>query len=134
MERRDSTGLTPGEGRKFAFTVGAAFLVLAGVLFWRGHDVVASVPAVLGGSLLLAGLAVPGRLGPVLRAWMGLAHAISRVTTPIFLGIVFYGVLTPTGFLRRAFGGNPVRHVARDGSYWAPRPAERRRSDLHRQF
>ena len=33
-----------------------------------------------------AALVVPTQLGPVERAWMGLAHAISKVTTPIFMG------------------------------------------------
>lgn len=134
MARRNTTRLTPREGRKFAFTVGTAFLVLAGVLFWRGHERFATAFGAIGGTLLLAGLVIPGRLGPVWHGWMAMAHAISRVTTPIFLGIVFYLVLTPIGVLRRITGGNPVFHKAEDGGYWLPRDAAHRRSDLRRQF
>ena len=40
---------------------------------------------------------------------MGLAHAISKVTTPIFMGVVYFVVITPIGFIRRrAFGSNPL--------------------------
>jgi hypothetical protein len=71
--------------------------------------------------LLAAGLLVPGQLGPVQRAWMGLAHAISKVTTPIFMGVVFFIVLTPVGLVMRLFGRNPIHHRAIDRSYWAGR-------------
>jgi Saxitoxin biosynthesis operon protein SxtJ len=124
--------LTPAEGRKFGFTVGAAFLVLAGIAWWRGHPVTAPVLASLGGLLVLAGLAVPTRLGPVSRAWMGLAHAISKVTTPIFLGVAYFGVITPVGLVRRALGRNPLPRPAAGQSGWAPRAATT--SDLERQF
>lgn len=135
MERRDSARLTPHEGRKFAFTVGAAFLVLAGVLYWwRGHVSAAAVLAGLGTVLAVAGVLIPGRLSPIWRAWMGLAHLLSKVTTPIFMGVVYYLVLTPTGLLRRWLGQNPIRHRAADDTYWAPRPDDRRRSNLQRQF
>jgi len=75
---------------------------------------------VLGTVLLAAGAAIPARLGPVYRAWMGLAQAISRVTTPVFMGVVFFAVLTPMGLVMRLFGRNPIRHRAVNQSYWGP--------------
>jgi hypothetical protein len=47
---------------------------------------------------------------------MKLAHALSKVTTPIFMGIVYFVVLTPIGFIRRSFGGNPLVHKAENES------------------
>jgi hypothetical protein len=125
--------LTPAQGRKFAFTVGLAFLALAGVSRWRGHHWPPIVLVTLGAVLLIAGTLVPSRLGPVQRSWMGLAHAMSKVTGPIFLGVVYFGVLTPIGLLMRLFGRNPMKHSARDGSYWFPVPSEGR-SNLENQF
>jgi hypothetical protein len=124
--------LTAAEGRKFAFTVGTAFLVLAGISWWREHPIAWRVLAGLGAVLWIAGLLVPALLGPVLRAWMGLAHVISRVTTPLFLGIVYFVVIMPVGTLMRLFGRNPVRHEAKGDSYWAPRTEPRGR--LTNQF
>jgi hypothetical protein len=127
--------LTRAEGRRFGLTVGGAFLALAAVAWWRGRNTVASILAAVGSCLVLAGLIIPTRLGPVERAWMGLAHALSRVTTPITLGAIFLLVLLPVGVLRRVLGGNPLVHRAHDGSYWKERPeGERRSRSMKRQF
>ena len=125
--------LTRSEGRKFAFTVGTAFAVFGGVLIWRGHGQVANAAFVIALSLGAAGILIPQHLGPVLRAWMGLAHLISKVTTPIFMGVVYFLVLTPAGLIRQATGRSPVRPRGRSGAtYW--HRVERPASDLERQF
>jgi hypothetical protein len=87
----------------------------------------------MGSALALLGLAIPGRLGPVYRVWMRGAHAISRVTTPLFLGIVYLLVITPSGLLMRLLGRNPMRHKLTDDGYWIRRDSEKT-GDLDRQF
>ncbi|HQX82504.1 MAG TPA: SxtJ family membrane protein [Vicinamibacterales bacterium] len=126
--------LTAAQGRRFGLTVGGAFLVLAAIAWWRGHPTTTEVLGGLGGVLALAGLIVPTLLGPVERGWMALAHLISKVTTPIVMGVMYLLVLTPVGFLRRLFGGNPMVHMAHDASYWKPRPENKRAGNLTRQY
>ena len=133
MTSSNSTEFTASEGRKFAFPVGTAFLLLSGLLLWRDKETAFRVVAGLGGVLWVAGLLIPSRLGPVFRAWMGMAHAISKVTTPIFMGIVYFVVLTPTGLVMRLVGRNPVRHKPNEGSFWQSNEG-RPRGDLTRQF
>jgi hypothetical protein len=83
----------------------------------------------------MAGLIIPTSLGPVERAWMALAHAISKLTTPIVMGVMYLLVITPVGALRRSFGGNPLVHSSTAGTFWQPRPEGKRRSNsLSRQF
>jgi len=125
--------LTAREGRRFGLTVGSAFLVLAGLFWWRDRPTASVIVGVLGTALLLGGLLIPGSLGPVYRAWMGLASVLSRVTTPIFLGIVYFAVFTPIGMLRRALGHKELEHELEDGGFWVIRK-EPRRSNLRRQF
>jgi len=135
LENRVPARLTPKEGRKFAFTVGIAFLVLAGITWWRDHLWITRVFATLSGALLLAGILIPGLLGPVYRGWMGFALLISKVTTPIFMGVTYFLVLTPTGLIMRLLGKNPMTRKVSGGSFWVSRTDEgRRRSDLKRQF
>jgi hypothetical protein len=124
--------LTPAEGRRFAFTVGLAFLALATLVWWRGSGSSAWIPATPGVLLLAAGLLAPARLAPVQRAWLALAHAISRVTTPIIMGILYFLILTPTGLIARALGHRPL--VRQGATVWVPRPPGNRKSDLKRQF
>jgi hypothetical protein len=116
-------------------TVGAAFLVLAGVVWWRDRTTASSILGILGGALVMGGLLLPTRLGPVERAWMRLAHAISRVTTPIAMAVIYFVVLTPLGLLRRTLGTDPLRHIEQNHSFWQSRPVHARRSgSMKRQF
>jgi len=129
-----STGLSRAAGRKFGLTLGIAFLVLGGILWWRDRETAAAVAGSLGTLLGLAGLVIPTRLGPVERAWMGLAHAIAKVTTPIFLGIVYFVTIAPIGLVMRALGRNPMVHAERDQGFWITRQQGADSSRMHRQF
>ena len=103
--------MSGAQGRKFGLTVGIAFLVLAALLhFWRHREAAGAIFGALGALLVLAALVVPSRLGPVERAWMGLAHLISKVTTPIFMCVVFFLVITPIGLLMRLVGRRPLQN------------------------
>ena len=133
MAERVPAGLTAAQGRKFAFTVGGAFVVLAAIVWWREHPTLLKIFGGLGGAFLLGGLVAPTQMGPVERAWMGLAHLISKVTTPIFMGVIYFVVITPISLLMGLFGKRPLR-VAAGASYWQTRPENKRRSDLTRQF
>jgi hypothetical protein len=133
MAERVPARLTAAHGRRFGLTVGTAFLVLAAIMWWRGHEILRLVFAVPGVALWAGGLLAPTALGPVERGWMALAHAISKVTTPIVMAVMYAGVLTPIGFLRRSFGGNPMVHPASDYGFWKHRAAGRS-SSMRRQF
>jgi hypothetical protein len=127
-------GLTAAEGRKFAFTVGGAFFVFAAITWWREHATMLTVFASLGGAFTLGGLVAPTQMGPVQKAWMGLAHLISKVTTPIFMGIVFFLVISPVSLIMTILGKRPLRNDPKATTYWHTRPEGERRSDLSRQF
>ena len=124
--------MSKAEGRKFGVVVGGAFLLISAILWWRGR---AAAPylAGLGGTLVLAGLLVPTLLGPVNRAWMGLAHLLSKVTTPIFMGVIYFVIFTPVAIGMRIFGRRSLVHPLHDGTYWierdsvAPEPSRMKR-------
>jgi len=94
---------------------------------------VAGVAIGVGLALVIAALVVPARLGPINRAWMGLAAAMSKITTPVFMGIVYFAVLTPTGLLRRLAGKNSVLRPRTAKSFWVSR-ADSQRTGMERQF
>jgi Saxitoxin biosynthesis operon protein SxtJ len=125
-------GLSRAEGRSFGLTVGAAFVVLAVIGVLR-HVTMPLVLGSLGGVLIAGGLMVPGWMVPVRSAWMRLAHGISRVTTPIVMGLIFFLALTPIGLVRRLFGKDTVRRSGAPDTYWKPR-AGAPASDMKRQF
>ena len=134
MAHRIPARLIAAEGRKFAFTVGGAFAVLGAIAWWRHNLVLTSVFGALAGMLGVSGLAAPQALGPLQRGWMGLAHLISKVTTPIFMGVVYLLVITPIGLVMSLFGRRPMRPLKGAATYWRSRAEGTRQSDLTRQF
>jgi len=115
---RVSTRLAASPGRRFGFTLGFGFLAVGALLLWRDHQVAAAVTGGLGIVMLLSGLLIPTRLGPVERGWMALAHAISKVTTPVFMALVYYLTIFPIGVVMRVLGRNPLVHPVKDGGFW----------------
>jgi hypothetical protein len=114
--------------REFGLLVGAITSAISGWWLYRGKFGVAARPLLLVGlSLVVLGLLFPGALRYPYRAWMRLAEGISFVMTRVILAIVFFGVVTPIGLLRKAMGGDPLRRRARPAeSYWWPYSARQR--------
>ena len=126
--------LSPSEGRRFGLVVGIAFVGLGALSHWRGHSVAPTLFWVIGGALVTAGLLLPSALGPVYRAWMRFGLALSKVTTPLVMGLIYFGLFMPLGLLRRAFGRDALVRPP-GASFWISRSAlSARRSDLRRQF
>jgi len=77
----------------------------------------------LGGVFLLVALLLPSVLAPLNRLWMRFGLLLHRVVSPIALGIMFFVVITPMGWLMRAMGKDLLR-LRRDphaSSYWIER-------------
>jgi hypothetical protein len=122
------------ELRQFGLLVGGAFSTIALITFLRHKPpVVIGVFGTLGASLLLTGLTVPAVLSKIYAGWMGLAVLLSKVTTPIFMGVIYFVIISPVGALMRAAGRNPLKSGAANTA-WFTRPPDERRSSLVRQF
>jgi hypothetical protein len=130
-----SARLKIDEARKFGLVVGAAFLALGALLWWRGRRMSPLVFGAIGAALILLGVVLPSALVQVRRIWMGAAERISRVTTPIFMGVVYFGILTPIGVLRRRLGHSPLEQLPGNESLWVVRDAGTRKpEDMEHQF
>lgn len=135
MEQGIPAGLNAAQARKFGLTVGPAFLVFAGIFLWRDRGTASAVAASLGVLCILLALTAPGLLAPVERVWMRAAHAMSKVTTPIIMGVIYFLVFTPIALAMRAFGRNALVHPQTDGSRWVSRrPEQQQRGGMDHQF
>jgi hypothetical protein len=68
---------------------------------------------------------------------MRLGLILHRITSPIVMGLMFYGVITPIGLIRRGFGWDVVRRGFDRGtnSYWIERrPPGPRPETMSKQF
>jgi hypothetical protein len=117
-----------GELRRFGLLVGGVFLGLG--LWWmfrHRYPVVAPWFAGGGGLLVLLGLVAPRALLFPHRFWMALAELMGSVMTRVILALIFFGVVTPIGLVKRLLGHDLLDRVRRErSSHWVPLPPQRR--------
>lgn len=100
----DASGL-----RGFALTTSAILSALFGLLIpWVFDFPFPAWPWVVAAVLASWGLAAPTTLRPVYRGWMRFGSVMSRITTPLILGIIFYLVITPVAVFFRITGRNAM--------------------------
>lgn len=65
----------------------------------------------------------PQWLAPLNRAWMTFGALLHRVVSPVVLGVIFYGVFTPFGFVMRMTGRDIMRRRLKPAAptYWVER-------------
>lgn len=122
------------QGRRFAFLVGGAGAVCALLAVGRGHPIGGGVAGVVAVTLLCAGVFFPARLRRVEAAWLSLSHALSRVTTPVMLTVVWLVGFVPMALLLRLVGKRPLARADNAPTFWQDRDASHRRSDPKRLF
>ena len=126
LQQRHMTTRNQGSRRKglreFALTTAAIIAVLFGLFFpWLLERPIPRWPWVITGVLVVWGLAAPATLRPVYRGWMQFGLLLSKITTPIVMGVVFYVVITPMGLIRRLSGNDSLhRRFEQTGSYRVP--------------
>ena len=78
---------------------------------------------IVAAAFAVVALAFPAALAPLNRIWLKFGLLLHKVVNPIMLGIMFYGVITPTGLIMRAFGKDPLRlRFEKDAdTYWIVR-------------
>lgn len=110
--------------REFGLTTGGIIAVLFGLFVpWVFERPIPRWPWVIAGVLAAWGLVAPMSLQPVYRGWMKFGLLLSKVTTPIIMGIVFYLVVTPMGIVRRLTGNDSLaRRFDGSASYRVPSP------------
>lgn len=127
----DSRGL-----RKFGLTTGAIIAVLFGVIFpWLFSRGIPRWPWIVFVVLAVWASVAPSTLRLVYRGWMRLGLLISRITTPLILGIIFFVVIAPIGLLRRVFGRDSMsRTLNPDENSYRVASEARPRSNLENPY
>jgi len=115
--------------RSFGFLVGGVFAVIgAWPMIVRREDP-RLWAVILAALLILPALVYPKSLKWPYRAWMAIGHVLAFVNTRIILGIIFFLLFTPVGFVMRLFGWDPMRRRTEQASdtyrlVRDPRPAD----------
>jgi hypothetical protein len=109
MQATDIPDLDRGELRKFGLTTGAIVAALFGGLIpWMWDFRYPTWPWIVFGILGAMAILAPMWLQSVHRTWMRIGLLISKVTTPIIMGVVFFLVIMPVGIVIRLAGRDPL--------------------------
>jgi hypothetical protein len=99
------------ELRQFGLIVGAIFSAIG---LWPAvvrNENPRLWSLVLGGSLVVLGLALPQSLKHIHFGWMKIGHVLGTINTGIILGIIYYTLITPMGVIMRLMGKDSMRRV-----------------------
>ncbi len=122
--------------REFALVTGGIIAVLFGLLLpWLFDLQYRSWPWIVGGVLAAWGLIAPASLRLLYRGWMRFGMILSRVTTPIILGLVFLIAVVPTAIMLRLSGKDPMaRRLDQDATSYRVKSDQPPEKNLERPF
>lgn len=136
-ERLDSQEPLPSiSNRIFGITFAAVFTVIGLIpLIFREPPRLWAFA--IAAALLLLAIAVPQALAPLNRVWSRVRIVLNAVLTFVLMGLLFYGVVLPTGLIMRALRKDllNLRYDADARSYWIERdPPGPDPESMNRQF
>jgi hypothetical protein len=108
--------------RTFGWVFTGFFAVLGSYSWWKNgtpHPLFFSLSALTA----LAAIVKPDILAPLNRLWMKFGELLHRIVSPIVLGIIFFGVITPFGRVMALSRRDPLRRKQNPNlsSYWIRR-------------
>ncbi len=81
---------------------------------------------------LILGLINSSLLTPLNLLWLKFGMLLGKVVSPIIMGLVFFGVVTPTGLIMKLFNKDLLKLKRKDNkSYWIER---KNKSEMKNQF
>ena len=121
--------------RSFGFMVGGIFAIIGLWPFIHGQSP-RFWALVVAGLLVIPAAVLPRSLKHVYRLWMVMGHILGEINSRIILSLMYWGIITPFGMVRRWLGGDDplLRKVDRHAETYRkardPRPA----THMRRQF
>tara|TARA_B110000967_G_C18765178_1_gene500000 strand:- start:479 stop:859 length:381 start_codon:yes stop_codon:yes gene_type:complete len=108
--------------RSFGILFFIVFLII-GLWPLKASNEVAIWAVVLSAIFLILGLLNSRFLTPINKLWIKLGQLIGKFVAPIFLGIIFFTVLTPIGILLKIFKKDilSLKFDKKINSYWKKR-------------
>jgi hypothetical protein len=109
-----TAALMPSD-RKFGWTFTAIFLLVGAF----------SHPWAFAAAGILAAITLTRAhwLAPAKRAWMKFGELLHHVVSPVVMGVIFFGVFTPTALIMRAIGRDAMARTFEPAAptYWKRR-------------
>ena len=121
--------------KKFGFFFTFVFAILAFYFLFIDSILWAQALAILAVFFLLITVIIPQALLPLNKLWMRLGLLLGMIVSPIVLGIIFFGLVTPYGVVMRMFGRDELRlKFTKKSSHWISRSESIKSDSFKNQF
>ncbi|WP_336080170.1 SxtJ family membrane protein [Thalassospira sp. CH_XMU1448-2] len=111
--------------RKFGLFFSVVFLI-AGYYFWgKETQWLSYIFLSLSPLFVVVSLLKPDLLEPLNKLWMRFGLLLGMIVSPIVLGIMFFGLISPIALLMRLFGRDELRlKLVEKKSHWIERSSD----------
>jgi hypothetical protein len=107
--------------KKFGLLFALIFVALALYAYSKNEStLIIGLLLLLSSVFLISSFFYQGLLSPLNKAWFILGLALGKIVSPIVLGIIFFGLITPIALMARLLGRDELKLKSpKKSSYWS---------------
>jgi hypothetical protein len=107
--------------KKFGLLFFGVFFVLALYAYSKNEaTLIIGLLFLLSSVFLISSFFYQSLLSPLNKAWFRLGLALGKIVSPIVLGIIFFGLITPVALIARLLGRDELKlKRPKKSSYWS---------------
>ena len=99
-----------------------AFFLIVGLLPIYNYSTIRTWAIVVALIFLILGILNSKYLTPLNKIWIKFGLLLGKIVSPIVMGIIFFIVITPIGFIMKLFGQDLLnKKYSQNSSYWINR-------------
>ena len=107
-----------GSNRSFGIVFFVVFLLIGSYPLLKGGDL-KIIPILISIIFFILGVINSKILTPLNKFWFKFGLLLGQIISPIVMGVIFFLVVTPIGYLMRLLGKDVLRlKKTNDNSYW----------------
>ena len=126
---------SPEQLRKFGWMSGVIISVIFGLLLpWLFSHGIPLWPWMVSGVLILWAFVHPNSLKVVYRPWLRVGAVLGWINSRIILGIVFYGLITPVGFIVKIIGKKLIKGLDKTADSYRETPRETDKKQMENPY
>jgi len=121
--------------KKFGFFFGSIFILASVYFFYKNKLILGSVFGFLTLFFIVITILNAKILFQLNKLWMRFGLFLGLLISPIVIGFIFFGLITPYGIVMRIFGRNALNlKKIKKKSYWIIRPKLLTQTNFNQQF
>ena len=131
-----STHIKLPSNKKFGFFFSSIFFIVSIYLYLIENIILTFLLVSLSIIFLIITLIKPDTLLPLNNLWMKFGLLLGIIISPIVLGLIFFGLITPISLITGLFGRDELNlKLKKKNTYWLPRKTSHSQTkDLRSQF